>query len=133
MSPPQHTHPANVMNLTQSTLKASVAMMTYFQLRNGAFRSVVVTDDAARRVLFKQLCVVTFSSQESLDSCEHYAQRTLMAPLCVAVQPGPFVWKWVYIHLLLYSPLPPPPPPLLTQPTALCTSRLGKLETCGFV
>ena len=36
----------------------------------------------------------------SLDSCGHYARRTLMAPLPVAVQSGPFVWKWVYIHLL---------------------------------
>ena len=44
-------------------------------------------------------CVVTFGSRGSLDSCGHYARRTLMAPLPVAVQSGPFVWKWVYIHL----------------------------------
>lgn len=36
-------------------------------------------------------------------------RRTLMAPLPVAVQSGPFVWKWVYIHLLPNdSPSSPP-------------------------
>lgn len=32
-----------------------------------------------------------------------------MAPLAVAVQSGPFVWKWVYIHLLLDDSLFPLP------------------------
>lgn len=61
----------------------------------------------------------------SLDSCGHYARRTLMAPLPVAVQSGPFVWKWVYIHL---PPNDSPSSPPWAYSTHTHTHRLGKLE-----
>ena len=70
--------------------------------------ATVVDDMADMCCLCASLCG-HIQRPGSLDSCGHYARRTLMAPLCVAVQSGPFVWKWVCIHLLLHgSPSSPP-------------------------
>lgn len=110
------------MWLATSSFKVFTIMISDSQLQNGALllRVATVVDD----MCYSNASLCGHVQQPgSLDSCGHYAHWTLMAPLSVAVQSGPFVWKWVYIHLLPDgSPSSPP------SAYSSCTHTLGKVE-----
>lgn len=126
--------------LASSRFKACIIMISDSQLPNGA--SLLGSGDCCwwyatagdMCYSYKSLCGHV-QQPGSLDSCGHYARRTLMAPLPVAVQSGPFVWKWVYIHLLLDdSPSSPPWAYSSSTHTHTHTYRVCvRVQTCSYM